>query len=101
VKFDYVKILLTVHAVDHYDGVWRVMMVDECMLPSCNGDGNRIQMYSIMIGLIVVDEDQAEVARRMLDGYASCDGRYGARGKRQSDDFSVIGSSNKKVFETL
>ncbi|KAG2171258.1 hypothetical protein INT43_004112, partial [Umbelopsis isabellina] len=44
---------LTVYAVGFFHGMWRVMMLDECFLPSSNEDKeSRIEVYSVLKGLM-------------------------------------------------
>ncbi|KAG2174760.1 hypothetical protein INT43_005818 [Umbelopsis isabellina] len=82
---------LTIYAVGFFHGMWRVMMLDECLLPISNEDKeSRIKVYSILKGLMEAARAEANVIRRMLnsDAYSlEADDRRLFR-KREKDDIS-------------
>ncbi|KAG2172406.1 hypothetical protein INT43_004948 [Umbelopsis isabellina] len=92
---------LTVYAVGYFNGMWRVMMLDECFLPSSNEDKeSRIEVYSILKGLMTAARTEAELIGEMLNsnayGQEISSGSF-SRKREKADDVFVIDSPKKKM----
>lgn len=56
------------YAVGYFQGMWRVMTVDECYLPSSTEDKeSRVEAYSILKGVMEAARGEADFIRKMLN----------------------------------
>ncbi|KAM3583189.1 hypothetical protein VKS41_004939 [Umbelopsis sp. WA50703] len=94
---------LTVYAVGYFHGMWRVMMLDECLLPSSNEDKeSRVEAYCILKGVMEAARSEANAIRRMLNSKAiSMESKERSSRKRENDDSIFVVDSPKKKIETF
>jgi hypothetical protein len=92
-----------VYAVGYFHGMWRVMMLDECLLPSSDEDKeSRVEAYCILKGVMEAARSEANAIRRMLNSKAiSMESKERSSRKRENDDSIFVVDSPKKKIETF
>lgn len=89
-----------IYAVGHFNGMWRVMMLDECLLPSSNEDKeSRVEAYCVLKGVMEAARSEADVIRKMLNSKAiSMENNEKTFCKREKDDdIFVVDSPKRKI----
>jgi hypothetical protein len=84
--------------VGYFNGMWRVMMLDEGFLPSNNEDkDSRVEAYCILKGVMEAARNEANIILRMLNSNVYRRKNYGnSSHKRENDNILIIEPPKKE-----